>query len=104
MGNILTIRQAVARAKAEGIPITETALRRWVKSGAVPVRKAGAKQLLYFPNLVAYLRCEDGGDIKPAEAAAGRIRPADVCWTPEPQKVRPQSRSRPVAAQKGAEQ
>ena len=74
MGNILTIREAIARAKAEGIPVSETALRRWVKTGAVPVRRAGHKQLLFYPNLVRYLQCEDGGDNRPVADAPGGIR------------------------------
>lgn len=78
MADVVTIREAVTRAKAEGLPITEHTLRRWVKSGAVPVRKAGNKQLLYFPNLVKYLQCEDGGDNSPATVAAAGIRRVDV--------------------------
>lgn len=74
MGNILTIREAIARAKAEGIPVSETALRRWVKTGAVPVRRTGNKQLLFYPNLVRYLQCEDGGDNQPVADASGGIR------------------------------
>lgn len=69
MADMLTIRQAVERAKQEGIPISEYTLRRWVKSGAVPVRVAGSKQLLYYPNLVRYLQCVDGGDNKPPQLA-----------------------------------
>lgn len=69
MADMLTIRQAVGRARQEGIPVSEYTLRRWVKSGAVPVRVAGQKQLLYFPNLVRYLQCVDGGDIKPPQVA-----------------------------------
>lgn len=69
MADMLTIRQAVDRAKQEGIPISEYTLRRWVKSGAVPVRVAGSKQLIYFPNLVRYMQCVDGGDIKPPQVA-----------------------------------
>ena len=74
MPDVLTIRETVTRAKEEGIPISETALRRWVKSGAIPARKAGNKQLIYFPNLVKYLQCEDGGDNNPATVAAAGIR------------------------------
>lgn len=74
MGNILTTREAIARAKAEGIPVSETALRRWVKTGAVPVRRAGNKQLLFYPNLVRYLQCADGGDNTPMEDVLGGIR------------------------------
>lgn len=69
MADMLTIREAVDRAKQEGIPISEYTLRRWVKSGAVPVRVAGKKQLIYFPNLVRYMQCVDGGDIKPPQVA-----------------------------------
>ena len=78
MPDVLTFREAVARAKAEGIPVSESALRRWIKSGAVPVRKAGNKQLLYFPNLEKYLRCEDGGDNSSAMVAVAGIRRVDA--------------------------
>lgn len=67
MPNVLTIREAVQRAKSEGIPVSEYTLRRWVKTGAVPVRKIGQKVLLFYPNLVKYLQCEDSADICPAE-------------------------------------
>lgn len=40
------------------------------QAGVIPVRKAGPKYLLYYPNLVRYLRCEDGADNKPATVAA----------------------------------
>lgn len=74
MANVVTIREAVARAKAEGIPVSEYTLRGWVKSGAVPVRVAGRKQLLYYPNLVRYMQCVDGCDNSPATAAVTGIR------------------------------
>ena len=48
MGNILTIRQAVQRAKSEGLPVSEYTLRAWIKGGAIPVRTAGHKALLYY--------------------------------------------------------
>ena len=69
MADMLTIRQAVDRARQEGIPVSEYTLRRWVKSGAVPVRVAGAKHLLYYPNLVRYLQCVDGCDNQPPQVA-----------------------------------
>lgn len=69
MADMLTIRQAVDRARQEGIPVSEYTLRRWVKSGAVPVRVAGSKQLLYYPNLVRYLQCVDGCDNQPPQLA-----------------------------------
>ena len=52
MREIVTIREAVARAKSEGLPISEYSLRGWIKSGEIPFRKAGNKTLLYYPNLI----------------------------------------------------
>lgn len=74
MADVLTIREAAARAKAEGLPVSEYTLRRWVKTGAVPARNAGTKMLLFYPNLVRYLQCEDGGDNSPAMVAGAGIR------------------------------
>lgn len=78
MADVLTIREAAARAKAEGLPVSEYILRQWIRSGAVPVRKAGSKMLLFYPNLVRYLQCEDGGDNTAATVAVSGIRRADV--------------------------
>lgn len=64
MANVLTVREAVRRAKADGLPISEYTLRQWVRTGAVPTRKVGQKALLFYPNLVRYLQCEDGADNK----------------------------------------
>ena len=70
MPNVLTIREAVQRAKADGLPISEYTLRQWVRTGAIPTRKVGQKALLFYPNLVRYLQCEDGADNTPAAMAA----------------------------------
>lgn len=78
MPNVVTVREAVKRAKQDGFPISEYTLRQWIKTGAIPVRKAGAKLLIFYPNLVRYLQCEDGGDNKPATVAVfPGIRRAD---------------------------
>lgn len=78
MPNMLTIREAVKRAKTEGLPISEYTLRRWIKTGAIPVRTVGNKALLFFPNLVRFLQCEDGADNAPAiVGAAHGIRRVD---------------------------
>ena len=58
MPNVVTIREAVRRAKADGLPVSEYTLRQWVRTGAVPTRKVGQKALLFYPNLVRYLQCE----------------------------------------------
>lgn len=62
MPNVVTVREAVQRAKADGLPVTEYTLRRWIKTGAVPVRNVGNKALIYWPNIVRFLTCEDGCD------------------------------------------
>lgn len=79
MADVVTIREAVQRAKADGIPISEYTLRQWVKTGAVPTRKVGQKALLFYPNLVRFLQCEDGCDNAPATVAvAPGIRQVDL--------------------------
>lgn len=79
MPNVVTIREAVQRAKADGLPVSEYTLRHWVRTGAIPTRKVGQKALLFYPNLVRYLQCEDGADNTPAMVAgATGIRLADL--------------------------
>lgn len=72
MANVVTIREAVQRAKADGLPISEYTLRHWVRTGAIPTRKVGQKALLFYPNLVRYLQCEDGADNEPVTVADNR--------------------------------
>ena len=55
MADVLTINEALKRAHAEGIPLPETALRRWVKSGEIPAVYAGKKALIYWPNIVKFV-------------------------------------------------
>lgn len=79
MPNVVTVREAVQRAKAEGLPVTEYTLRRWIKTGAIPVRNVGSKALLFYPNLVRFLQCEDGADNSPAAVGAAHgIRRVDA--------------------------
>lgn len=66
MPDVLTIREAVQRSKDEGMPVSEYTLRRWVKTGAIPTRQAGAKVLIYWPRLLEFLTCADGCDNAPA--------------------------------------
>jgi hypothetical protein len=66
MSDVLTIREAVQCSKDEGVPVSEYALRRWVKTGAILTRQAGTKTLIYFPRLVEFLTCADGCDNAPA--------------------------------------
>lgn len=65
MPQMLSIRQAVSRLKADGLPLTEYSLRLLVKRGAIPVRYVGQKALLYYPNILRYIECADGSDNVP---------------------------------------
>lgn len=56
--NILTISETAQRLKQENLTVTEYTLRLWVKSGKLPFRKAGRKNLLYYPHVINYL-CAD---------------------------------------------
>lgn len=77
MPNMVTIRQAVSRLKADGLPLTEYSLRMLIKQRAIPARFIGQKALLYYPNIISYLRCEDGGDNIPAATETHGIRRVD---------------------------
>lgn len=70
MPDILTIRETVQRAKADGLPISEYSLRSWIRTGAVPTRKVGQKALIFYPNLVRFIQCNDGADNVPVPAIA----------------------------------
>lgn len=64
MPDVLTIQGALARARSEGLPVSEYALRGWVKAGVIPARMVGRKALLYWPNLRNFLICSNGtGDV-----------------------------------------
>lgn len=74
MPDVVTIREAVRRAEADGLPVSEYSLRQWVRAGKLPVRQVGQKTLLFYPNLIRYLQCEDGADNIPCEAEHQGIR------------------------------
>ena len=77
MPSVVTIREAVQRAKADGLPVSEYTLRMWVRSGAIPARKVGQKALIYYPNLMSYLRCDGSssgtGTTSPVGAACADL-------------------------------
>ncbi len=62
MANVLTVRETVQRAKAEGLPISEYGLRLLIKQGEIPARSIGTKLLVYWPNVEAFLTCSAGSD------------------------------------------
>lgn len=79
MHNVLTVRESVQRAKSDGLPVSEYTLRQWIRTGAIPVRKAGQKSLIFYPNLVRFLQCADGSDNTTSPVSAGSsIRRVEV--------------------------
>lgn len=65
-----TIHQTAERCKAEGLGVSEWALRGWCHEGKLRHVTAGKKTLIYWPNLIAFL--ENGEESKPT---FGTIRP-----------------------------
>ncbi len=59
MADLVVTQEAVRRLDADGLPVSEYTLRRWIKQGIIPVRRIGNKALIFYPALVRYLRCED---------------------------------------------
>lgn len=57
--DFLTVSGALKRAKAENLPVTEYALRRWIRTGALPARKINRKAIIYWPRLLDFLSCAD---------------------------------------------
>lgn len=55
-------RTIVAWAAEDGIPLTEYGLRLLIRQGKIPVRKIGAKNLIYYQNVVDHLSCATGCD------------------------------------------
>lgn len=56
MADMVTIREAVERTKQDGIPVSEYALRLWIRRGEFPVRRAGVKALVFYPALVKFVK------------------------------------------------
>lgn len=54
--DVLTIRNAVLRARAENYDISEYAVRRWIAEGRLLVCRSGNRALIYYPSLLEFLR------------------------------------------------
>lgn len=55
-------RTIVKWAEEDGIPLTEYGLRLLIRQGKIPVRKIGAKNLIFYKNVTDYLSCATGCD------------------------------------------
>lgn len=75
--NVVTIREAVQRAKEDGLCVSEYALRIWIKTGEIPHVVAGkSKVLIYYPALQKYL-CGESFQQKSPATGLGK---ADISW------------------------
>lgn len=78
--DMLTVPATIKRAHTEGLPVTEYSIRAWIKSGALPVRRIGRKSLIYWPNLLSFLTCGQGGDIPAQINEAGEYGTIRRLW------------------------
>lgn len=72
MNNIGTIRETVSRLKTDGMPVSEYSLRAWVRTGKIPAARCGAKALLFYPNVLAFL--QSGAALTDSHVQIGGIR------------------------------
>ena len=52
---LATIRDTAARAKAEGLGVSEKALRAWIAEGKLAFVPSGNRRLIFWPTLMAFL-------------------------------------------------
>lgn len=60
--DVLKIKDAVARAKENGMDISEYTLRRAIRSGQLPCRIIGKTYLISWQNLLNWATCANGCD------------------------------------------
>lgn len=60
--DVLKIRDAVVRARGNGMDISEYTLRRAIHSGQLPCRIVGRTYLISWQNLVNWVTCADSCD------------------------------------------
>ncbi|MBQ3529768.1 MAG: hypothetical protein IJA47_04665 [Oscillospiraceae bacterium] len=70
MNDINTVPKLAAKAKADGLPISEYTIRKLIKQGTIPARYIGKKPVASYTALVRYFSCEDGCDNAPATVVA----------------------------------
>jgi hypothetical protein len=57
MNDLLSIHDTAERCKAEGLPLSEKAIRRFVKTGDLAAIQTGKKALVFFPNIIELVKC-----------------------------------------------
>lgn len=74
MPDILSIRATAKRLRADQLPVSENALRHWVKDGDLPCRWIGSKALLFYPSVRKFLE----GEASSKAQEIGEIRKISV--------------------------
>ena len=54
--DVATISQTCARLKLEGMPVSQSSIRRWINEGRLPCAMIGNKALVYYPNVITLLK------------------------------------------------
>lgn len=70
--DLASIHKTAQRCKAEGIPLAEKALRRFVKTGELPAVQTGTKALLLWDNVREFVR--KGNNTSTETLGFGQIR------------------------------
>lgn len=76
MPDLLSIRATTERLRADQLPVSENALRHWVKRGEIPCRWSGTKALLFYPSVLQFLQGDTQKD--PEAVDHGSIRRISV--------------------------
>ncbi len=54
--NLASIHNTAQRCKNEGMPISEKAIRIFVKNGKIPAIKSGTKALILWENVLTFIK------------------------------------------------
>lgn len=54
--DLSSICDTALRCKRDGVPLTASALRRLVQQGDIPACRIGKKVLLFYPNVLAFVK------------------------------------------------
>ena len=71
--DLASIQTTAQRCKQEGIPLSETALRRFVKCGDIPAVWIGNKALVLWGNVLRFIERGNGPELIQSEQS-GTIR------------------------------
>lgn len=60
--DLVTVEEAAARFKEQGVPVSAYSVRRLIRSNQVPARLVGGRWLISWRRLNDYLTFSDGGE------------------------------------------